>query len=155
MPENINKYIRESHRNLLVVEDSDADFEVLTRVLKKLSFSYPIHRCCDGDEALDYLYHRENYRDILMYPQPDLVLLDLNLPGTDGKDILEEIKQDDKLKSIPIIIFSTSSNPQDIKACYQKGANNYLLKPMDFTSMKITVESLIKYWFEISLLPTI
>jgi CheY-like chemotaxis protein len=155
MQENLNKYIRESHRHLLVVEDSDTDFVVLNRVLKNLSFNYPIHRCCDGDEALDYLYHIGKYKDIYRYPQPDLILLDLNLPGTDGKDILDEIKQNPQLKSIPIVIFTTSSNPQDIKTCYQRGANNYLLKPMDFGEMKITVESLINYWFNISLLPTI
>jgi CheY-like chemotaxis protein len=155
MQENLNKYIRESHRHLLVVEDSDTDFVVLNRVLKNLSFNYPIHRCCDGDEALDYLYRKGKYEDIYRYPQPDLILLDLNLPGTDGKDILDEIKQNPQLKSIPIVIFTTSSNPQDIKACYQRGANNYLLKPMDFGEMKITVESLINYWFNISLLPTV
>ena len=154
MTDNLSKYIRDSHHNLLIVEDSDADFSVLNRFLQKLSFNSPIHRCYDGEDALDYLYHKGNYQDNLAFPRPSLILLDLNLPGTDGKDVLEEIKQDENLKIIPVVVFTTSSNPQDVQACYQRGANNYILKPMDLSEMREKVESLLNYWFNVSTLPS-
>lgn len=155
MQQNFIQNLRDYEHSLLVVEDSDEDFAVLTRILKKLSFSSPIHRCCDGDEALDYLYHQGIYRNNGSYSLPSLILLDLNLPGTDGKDVLEEIKQHEHFKSIPVVIFTTSSNPQDIKICYQRGANTYILKPMNLTEMRIKVEQFLDYWFKVSILPSV
>lgn len=147
--------LRDCEHTLLVVEDSDEDFEVLTRILKKLSFSSPIHRCCDGDEALDYLYHQGTHKNNSNYAFPSLILLDLNLPGTDGKEVLDEIKQHSHLKSIPVVIFTTSSNPEDIKTCYQRGANTYILKPMNLTEMKTKIEYFLDYWFKVSILPAV
>jgi CheY-like chemotaxis protein len=83
-----------------------------------------------------------------------LILLDLNLPGTDGREVLRRIKQDDHLKTIPVIILTTSNNPKDIKACYQHGVNSYVIKPMDFKVLKHSIQTLLSYWFEITMLPS-
>jgi CheY-like chemotaxis protein len=100
--------------HLLVIEDSNEDFEALCRIIDQVSnFSLDVHRCVDGDEALDWLNEASSH--------PDLIVLDLNLPGTDGREILVTIKQTKKLRSIPIVVLSTSSNPKDIEACYQSG----------------------------------
>jgi len=154
MTENLQQPVGESHHNLLVVEDSDTDFAVLKRFFKKLSFTNPVHRCYDGDDALDFLFHKGKYQSDSICLRPSLILLDLNLPGTDGKEVLAEIKNNDTLKTIPVVIFTTSSNPDDVNKCYEKGANNYIIKPMDLDEMSRTIKSLLEYWFEVSLLPS-
>ncbi|MBL1208929.1 response regulator [Geminocystis sp. GBBB08] len=154
MTDNLRESIQDSRYHLLVVEDSDTDFAVFSRFLQKLSFHNPVYRCYDGDDALDYLYHRGKYQNFSIFSRPSLILLDLNLPGTDGKEVLTEIKKNDFLKTIPVIIFTTSSNPDDIQTCYQKGANTYIIKPMDLNKMKIMIQSLLEYWFYVSILPS-
>jgi CheY-like chemotaxis protein len=131
---------------LLVIEDSNEDFEALCRIIDQVSnFSLDVHRCVDGDEALDWLNQAAS--------NPDLIMLDLNLPGTDGREILVTIKQTQKLRSIPIVILSTSSNPKDIEACYQSGVNSYMLKPMDINCLKDSLRVMLDYWFKAMVLP--
>lgn len=138
---------------MLIVEDSDEDFEALQRVLSRncKTTNLQIKRCNDGDEALDLIYQRADYGNLDQRPR--LIMLDLNLPGTDGRDVLTQVKQDQQLKKIPIVIFTTSSDPKDIEACYQRGANSYLIKPMNIEKLKTSVCSLIQYWFEVAILP--
>ncbi len=116
---------------LLVIEDSDEDFEALQRFIQKEVILNPVFRCADGDEGLDFLYHNGVYSDPETAPRPSIILLDLNLPGTDGREIIAQIKQDPNLKSIPIVVFTTSSNPKDIEICYQYCVASYILKPID------------------------
>jgi CheY-like chemotaxis protein len=142
-----------NHRLLLVVEDNDEDFASLMRVLDQVSFSGSIHRCYDGDDALDFLHHGGQYDDLHEFSRPNLILLDLNLPGIDGKQVLQEIKQDRHLKLIPVIIFTTSSNSQDVDICYQAGVNSYILKPMNLDTFKASIKTLLQYWFEFVILP--
>lgn len=138
---------------ILVVEDSDEDFTALARVLKRTKRNFTIYRACDGEEALDYLYHQGSYADPELYPHPSIILMDLNLPGTDGREILNQVKQDDNLKSIPIVVFTSSNNPKDIQACYLHGANSYMLKPMGIEALKHTIEDFLYYWLEATILP--
>jgi len=138
---------------LLVIEDSDEDFEAFGRIIRRLSVNRPIYRCTTGDEALDFLYQTGEYANSAKAPRPGIVLLDLNLPGTDGREVLEQIKQDQTLKSIPVIVFTTSANPRDIEACYQYGVNGYIIKPIDIKELKRAIQIFIDYWFEVSLLP--
>ncbi|MGB7084418.1 MAG: response regulator [Phormidesmis sp.] len=139
---------------LLVVEDSDEDFEVLTRILaKNCKASTPMKRCCDGDEALDFLYRKEDYTDISLKRLPSVILLDLNLPGTDGREVLAQLKQDEHLKVIPIVVFTTSSNPKDVDTCYRYGVNSYLLKQMDLKPLKQSVCLFMDYWLKTAVLP--
>ncbi len=149
----IQKVVKNSSLPLLVVEDSDEDFEALGRFIRKSKISNPVYRCIDGEDALDFLYHQGDYQDLEQIPRPSIILLDLNLPGTDGREVLEQIKQHEQLKTIPVIIFTTSSNPKDVEACYRYGANSYVLKPMDVNKSKQAMQSIIDYWFNTVLLP--
>jgi CheY-like chemotaxis protein len=138
---------------LLIVEDSNEDFEAFQRFLRQSPSVIPVYRCLNGDQALAFLHHTDRYADPESAPRPGLIVLDLNLPGTDGREVLRQIKQDDDLKLLPVVIFTTSNNPRDIEACYRQGANNYIVKPMDFKLLKRSVQTLLDYWFEITMLP--
>lgn len=140
-------------RSILVVEDSDVDFEALQRMMKNLPLLVTINRCWDGDEALDFLDRTGDYTDPSKSPRPSLILLDLNLPATDGREVLNAIKQNNQLKSIPVVIFTTSSSPKDIETCYEKGVNSYIIKPIDVVKLKQTIQVMINYWFELVTLP--
>jgi CheY-like chemotaxis protein len=138
---------------LLVIEDSDEDFEALRRVIRRQGVVNPVFRCCDGDEALDFLYHTGSYSDAETAPRPSIILLDLNLPGTDGREILGQIKQERNLKNIPVVVFTTSSNPRDIEICYQYCVTSYILKPIDINRLVETIQGFITYWLDIVVLP--
>ncbi|AFZ03825.1 response regulator [Calothrix sp. PCC 6303] len=139
---------------LLVVEDSNEDFEALQRYLDKYPLTIPVYRCVNGDDALAFLYHTGNYTDYQNAPRPGLIVLDLNLPGMDGREVLQQIKQDEDLKLIPVVIFTTSNSPKDIQACYKQGVNSYIVKPMDAARLKRNIQTLIDYWFDTTVLPT-
>jgi CheY-like chemotaxis protein len=139
---------------LLIIEDSDEDFEALSRIINLgITFTLVIHRCIDGDDALDFLDRVGKYSNLGDLAHPDLIILDLNLPGTDGREILAIIKQSTTLRTIPVVVFSTSSNPKDIEVCYQSGANSYTIKPMNINLLKDSVRMMIDYWFKATVLP--
>ncbi len=139
---------------LLVAEDSDEDFEVLQLLMQQMDVRNPIYRCTNGDKVLDFLYKKGDYENSTTAPRPCVILLDLNLPGTDGRDVLEQLKQDQELKEIPIVVFTTSSNPKDVEFCYQKGANGYLIKPVDSSELEKTVQAFVEYWLEANVTPS-
>ena len=145
------------HEPLLVVEDSNEDFRMLQRLMRHMSVQNPIHRCTNGDEVLDFLYQlgSEALRNSKVALRPSVILLDLNLPGIDGRDILDRLKQDKSFKEIPIVVFTTSSNPKDIELCYQKGANGYLVKPMDAQELKKTIQAFVDYWLQANMPPVL
>ncbi len=139
---------------LLVIEDSDEDFEALSRIINQVSIiSLSVHRCIDGDDALDFLHRQGDYHKAGNISYPDLIILDLNLPGTDGREVLTTIKQSETLKTIPVVVLSTSSNPKDIEACYQSGCNSYMLKPMNNNELRDSVRMMLYYWFKSTVLP--
>ena len=138
---------------ILVVEDSDEDFNTLLRVMQEFSFYNPVYRACDGDDALDYLHQRGLYSNPKQAPRPAVVLMDLNLPGTDGREVIEHVKREDSLKSIPIVVFTTSSSPKDIEICYRYGVSSYMLKPIGVAELRSTIHNFLKYWFEAVVLP--
>ncbi|MEH2149672.1 response regulator [Nostoc sp.] len=138
---------------LLVVEDSNEDFEALQRFLGRSSIAIPIQRCVNGEQALAFLYRTGNYIDRQTAPRPGLIMLDLNLPGTDGREVLRRIKQDDSLNMIPVVVFTTSNNPKDIEVCYRYGVNSYIVKPINFAQLKRDIQMLVEYWFEVTTLP--
>jgi CheY-like chemotaxis protein len=140
---------------LLIVEDSDEYFEVLSRIIFAASdLDLSIDRCADGDDALDYLHCEGIYRNRIDRSHPDLVILDLNLPGTDGREVLTLIKTNPNLHTIPVVILTTSSNPKDIEACYESGVNSYLLKPMHIDKLRSLIRIVLDYWFKTAVLPT-
>jgi CheY-like chemotaxis protein len=138
---------------MLIVEDSNEDFEALQRFVQRSPLTIPIQRCINGDQALAFLYHTNNNGDDQSSPRPGLIVLDLNLPGTDGREVLRRIKQNEKLKRIPVVVFTTSNNPKDIEDCYQYGVNSYIVKPINFEQLKRDIQVLIEYWFEVTTLP--
>ncbi|UYZ61557.1 response regulator [Hymenobacter weizhouensis] len=139
---------------ILVVEDSIEDFTALGRAFRKHALQNPVLRCENGDQALQYL---QGHGKAVGWPSvlPALVLLDLNMPGTDGRMVLEALKNDPELLSIPVIIFSTSSSEQDIQDCYQLGANSYLTKPLEYAALEEKIRLAIQYWLETSELPKV
>jgi CheY-like chemotaxis protein len=138
---------------ILLVEDSPEDFETTRRAFRKSGLKNPILLCSDGDEALDFLHRRGRFADPAKSPRPGIILLDLNLPGTDGRQVLEEIKSTDALKQIPVIVLTTSSDERDVSACYRAGANSYVQKPVDLEGFLRAIERLNDYWFEVVILP--
>lgn len=138
---------------ILIVEDSPEDYETIMRAFKKARISNPVFHCEDGDEALDFLFQRGEYQDIERSPRPALVLLDLNLPGTDGRDVLSEVKRTESLKQIPILVLTTSNDERDIHSCYTAGANSYIQKPVDLAGFMTAIGRLKDYWLELVLLP--
>ncbi|MGD1804943.1 response regulator [Dapis sp. BLCC M126] len=151
----MNQIQNNSQKNLslLVVEDNEEDYVALTRIMRKLDFSYPIYHCMDGDEALDFLFNQGEYSNPEIAPRPTIILIDLNLPGTDGREVIQIIKKNQQLKKIPVVVFSTSSNPQDIHICYQQGVNSYMQKPVNIKDLSRNIESFLSYWFKAVILP--
>ena len=140
-------------RPILIVEDSRTDFALLAKTLKHLNFVYPIHHVVNGNEALDFLYRRGSYQELLPNPLPAAILLDLNLPGMGGKECLRIIKQDQNLKMIPTIILSSSQDPKDVNYCYQYGANSYMVKTTIVQDYRRTIE-VFTNWLDVCLLPS-
>lgn len=140
-------------RPILIVEDSDEDFETTLWALKKSSVEVSISRCVDGDQAIAYLDSCGNVAEGGPPKLPALVLLDINLPRTDGRQVLKHIKTSEHLKSVPVVIVSTSSNPRDVETCYQFGANSYVVKPTSTVKLRELLKGLLEYWLRLVLLP--
>jgi CheY-like chemotaxis protein len=138
--------------SLLVVEDSDDDFNALQRLMQRIAIGNPIYRCADGDQALDFLYRSGEF-EVSVPPRPSVILLDLNLPGTDGREVLQQLKQDEQLREIPIVILTTSANPTDLEFCYQRGANGYLVKPMNIKDFQEMVQAFADFWLKTNYSP--
>ncbi|MFO0891281.1 MAG: response regulator [Isosphaeraceae bacterium] len=143
----------EDRHLILIVDDSDEHFEAVRRAFAKAGITNPVRRCGDGDEALDYLFRRGAFADPESAPRPAVVLLDLNLPGTDGREVLDQLKSDETLRVLPVVVLSTSSSPGDIELCYRTGASSYIVKPVRFDEFLKTVENLKSYWFDTVALP--
>lgn len=133
-------------RPLLVIEDTDEDFEAVRWAMNRLGRSVLLERCIDGDSALHRLHDRER-------PYPGLILLDLNLPGTDGREVLMHLKRDPVLHVLPVLVMSTSASEQDVRACYDAGANGYLVKPVNFEQFTEQVRVMCDFWLDTAQLP--
>ena len=143
----------ESARPILVVEDSPEDYETTLRAFRRAGLRNRMLRCATGDEALDFLHRRGRYVDPAESPRPAIILLDLNLPGTDGRDVLQEIKGQDELAPIPVVVLTTSADSRDVEACYAAGANSYVQKPVDLDAFMDAIRRLSDYWFDVVILP--
>jgi CheY-like chemotaxis protein len=140
-------------QTILLVEDSPEDYAATVRAFKKAGLVNPIVRCADGDDALDFLYRRGPYAAPGSAPRPGVILLDLNLPGTDGRDVLAEVKADAGLRAIPVIVLTTSCDERDVTGCYLAGANSYVQKPVSLERFCQAVQRLKDYWFDVVILP--
>ncbi|MDS0473837.1 response regulator [Natrinema sp. 1APR25-10V2] len=135
---------------ILLVEDNPGDVRLTKEAFKQGRIENDLHVVSDGIEALDFLTQRGDYADA---PRPDLILLDLNLPGKDGEDVLEELKDDPALRSIPVIVLTSSRAEEDVVKSYELHANAYLTKPVDPDEFIETVRAFEKFWFSVVRLP--
>lgn len=135
---------------ILLVEDDPADVELTQWSMKESKLSANLHVVEDGLEALAFLRREGKYANAL---RPDLILLDLNLPRMDGRTFLAEMRADDGLKSIPVVILTTSEAEEDVVRSYRLGANCYITKPVGLTEFTRVVNSIEEFWFTIVRLP--
>ena len=138
----------------ILMADDDSEDRMLaqealdeSRLLNELSFVE------DGQELLDYLFNHGKYADKKKYPTPGIILLDLNMPKKDGREALKEIKAEKRLRSIPIIVLTTSKAEKDILSTYDLGVSSFITKPVSFEGLVDVMKTLNKYWFEIVELP--
>lgn len=132
--------------NILLVEDNPDHVMLIKKALGDDKVIKQIDVCVDGQEAIDYLHDRKKYEDLEKYPRPGLILLDIGLPRKSGLEVLSYLKNDESLKLIPVIMFTTSQRDEDIRAAYEDGANSYITKPVDFAEFVQTVKNLKIYW---------
>ncbi|MBW7906371.1 MAG: response regulator [Phycisphaerae bacterium] len=138
---------------VLLVEDDPGDQELTRRALTEGLLRVDLRTVSDGEEALEYLYHRGRHGDPARSPAPDLVLMDLNMPGLDGRDVLRVVKADATLKSVPIVVLTTSRLEADILRSYDLGCNSFITKPVGVEGFVRAVQDLGAYWFELTTLP--
>lgn len=138
---------------ILIVEDSPEDYEACADALSAdTNFANPLVWCETGNLALDYLHKRGQFAGA-DHNLPGIILLDLNMPGLDGRDVLAKLKQDPLTKCIPVIVMTSSSDPVDIERCYEIGANSYVVKPVELEGFISSIARLKDYWFEVVVLP--
>jgi CheY-like chemotaxis protein len=135
---------------ILLVEDSPDDIMLTEEALKDARIANELNAVMDGEAALAYLRGEEPYAD---RKRPSLVILDLNLPKKDGREVLQEIKQDEDLKQIPVIVLSTSAAAEDIDLTYREHVNAYIQKPVDFDEFIHTVRTIEDFWLSVVKLP--
>lgn len=138
---------------ILLVEDNIQDIEITRRAFAKGRVKNDLMVVRDGEEALDYLYRRGKYRAPNSSPRPGMILLDLNLPKIGGLDVLRQIKNDESLKTIPVIVLTVSQREQDIVKSYDLGVNTYIQKPVEFDAFLRVVNTVHDYWILIATLP--
>ncbi|MFB0536674.1 MAG: response regulator [Anaerolineae bacterium] len=137
--------------NILLVEDNLDHVELILRTLRDNNLLNQVHVVTNGEEALDFLYRRGKYSDA---PRPVLTLLDIKLPRVDGIEVLRQIKADPELKSMPVVMLTTSADEQEIVESYTCGANSYIVKPLDFDQFAKAIKAVKLYWLVINSLPT-
>lgn len=137
-------------RAILLVEDRQSDIDLIEEAIQESEVSYTLYVVKNGEEALDFLYKKKQYYKV---PRPELILLDLNLPRINGRELLSIIKADPKLKLIPVVVLSTSNSPGDITESYALHANCYITKPSDLDQFFAVVQAIVRFWFTAATLP--
>ncbi|QDW66737.1 response regulator [Luteimonas granuli] len=133
-------------RPILLVEDNPDDVELTRIALAEAKIANPLHVVGNGAEALDYLFRRGAHAGQEDGGQPSLVLLDLNMPRMDGREVLQAIRAESRTRSLPVVVMTTSAEPFDVDACYSLGANSYIRKPVDFGQFMWAVKQVGLYW---------
>jgi chemotaxis family two-component system response regulator Rcp1 len=140
-----------AHAEILLVEDSPSDIGLLQQTLVESRISSRLHVVRDGCDALAFLHRDTPYEDA---PRPDIILLDLNLPLLGGRGVLQIVKEDADLASIPVVVLTTSENERDVMSAYALHANCYLTKPVDFERFATSIRTTLEYWLTVSKLPS-
>lgn len=138
----------------ILMADDDPDDRLLTAdALKEARLINDIRFVENGEELLDYLRKQGKFAGAVDAPRPGLILLDLNMPRKDGRTVLKELKQDADLRTIPVVVLTTSKDDEDVYKSYDLGVNSYIVKPVTFEALVDILQTLEKYWFEIVELP--
>jgi len=138
---------------ILIVEDNVDHAELILRCLEEQEASTQVFHVSDGEAALRYLYGTHQFEDRKRYPLPHLILLDLRIPKIDGLQVLTQIKQDEGLKHIPVVVLSSSDNEKDLLVAYKNYVNSYLVKPLDYESFMSLMEEINLYWLNCNKAP--
>ncbi|WP_187261892.1 response regulator [Pontibacter beigongshangensis] len=139
---------------VILIADDDAEDRMMVKdALEESRLKNNMHFVENGEELMDYLHHRGKYTDKTQHPTPGLILLDLNMPKKDGREALKEIKADEHLRLIPVVVLTTSKAEEDILKTYDLGVSSFIAKPVTFASLVDVMKTLSKYWFEIVELP--
>ncbi len=139
----------------ILYADDDAEDRMLVKdAWQESRLANELHFVEDGEELLEYLRREGRHSDLLGEPLPGLILLDLNMPRKDGREALQEIKADPRLRSIPVVVLTTSKAEEDILRAYDLGVNSFILKPVTFESLVEITKTLSRYWFEVVELPS-
>ena len=138
--------------NVLLVEDNPADIRLTREAFAIVDSALELHVVCDGLQAISFLSNEGVYIDA---PRPDMILLDLNLPKLDGRDVLSYIKNDSRFKAIPTCVLSSSGDDDDVRRCYERLANCYIKKPMELDAFEDLIRSFHDYWYKKVVLPPI
>ena len=138
---------------IVVAEDDEEDQELLMEAFEECGLAQDVFFVRDGEELMDYLGRKGRFTDSQEFPQPGIIVLDLNMPRKDGRQVLKEIKSHSELRKIPIIILTTSKAEEDIKSSYELGVNSFIVKPVGFDSLLNVTRVIGKYWLEIVELP--
>ncbi|HUI90709.1 MAG TPA: response regulator [Chitinivibrionales bacterium] len=138
---------------ILMADDDEDDRLMAKEAFTEVKLINFFHTVENGEELMDYLHRRGKYADPAASPRPGLILLDLNMPKKDGRQALKEIKADPLLRSIPIVVLTTSKAEEDILRSYDLGVNSFIVKPVSFAGLVDIMKTLTKYWFEIVELP--
>jgi CheY-like chemotaxis protein len=138
---------------ILLVEDNPMDIELTLDAFKQARLLNAVHIASDGKEALDYLFGRGKFADRKEFPMPNLVLLDLKLPGIDGIEVLRQIKSTPGLKRLPVVILTSSREEGDLALSYDSGANSFLVKPVSFEGFLDVVRQIEGYWISLNIAP--
>ena len=141
--------------DILLVEDNPNDVELALYVFRRNGIADRVRVVGDGEEALEFLQCRGNFAGRFRSEGPAIVLLDLKLPRVDGFQFLQRMRSDERLRTIPVIILSTSNEPSDIIRSYALGANSYIVKPVEFERFVDAVRSIIQYWLTLNQLPDV
>ncbi len=136
---------------LLLIEDGEADQQLVARALRSAKIKTDLYIVDNGEDGLAFLRGDGEHRDS---PRPDLILLDLNLPRIDGKQVLREIRADEKLKEIPVVMLTTSAEESDIIESYRLGVNAYITKPVEVQDFMESVRKIEEFWFDLVMLPS-
>ena len=136
---------------ILLVEDNEGDIGLVEEVFEEGRINNNLSVAEDGDEAMMFLRKEGQFANAT---RPDLILLDLNLPGKDGREVLKEVKEDDNLKKIPVVVLTTSKAEEDILKSYDLHANSYITKPVDFNQFINVIKSIESFWLEVVKLPS-
>ena len=145
-----NEFVPSRPANILLVEDNDNDVELTRMSFKMSKMKVNLYVANDGVECMDFLRKQGQFTEV---PLPDLILLDLNMPRMDGREVLTELAQDEQFRHLPVVILTTSAEEKEILKMYKLRCSSYIVKPVDFEQFHRAIRTITEYWFEVVVLP--